>query len=606
MESKIDLKNIALETIHRLRENFEIPEDIFDLKEECSHHIIESSLRTAINQEANMLRLRLSISVMGQTKDNKEFPVKGDFCYDYHFKVKQLKKFAKLENEELVLDNEMMRILSSIAYSTSRGFIMTETDKTGILPCVILPIIEPANLLNDLDDNLIKMSNFHFLKASWPSIYREANEAESLAITSPKACTIICRSAMEKAVHWLYANDADLEMPYDEKLASLIHAQCFMNILKPSMFREINLIRKIGNNAAHGNSIKSEESLVAIKNLFRFLSFLAIYYAEDEPEIPAFEEALIPTGKEADLKMKKLLELEQKLLADNEKLRAERKELEQRAEDVEGIKNLLAKQEQEIKERKVERKEVVDEEVVLPQLVSESQTRKLYIDQSLKESGWTNLRNGYELEFEVKGMPLSTNKSGIGYADYVLWGDNGKPIAVIEAKKTLHDARKGQHQAKLYADCLEKMFGQRPIIYFTNGFDTHIWDDCFYPDRETSGFYSKDELQRAIDRRDYRLDIRDFKVNEDISGRYYQLEAVKRIAERFAKTDSEGQLTGGSRKALLVMATGSGKTRTAVSVVDMLTKCRWAKRVLFLADRNALVTQAKRNFGEPITKHDLH
>lgn len=192
-------------------------------------------------------------------------------------------------------------------------------------------------------------------------------------------------------------------------------------------------------------------------------------------------------------------------------------------------------------------------------------------------------------------MPLSTNRSGIGYADYVLWGNNGLPLAVIEAKRTMADAHKGQHQAELYANCLEQMTGQRPVIFYTNGFETYLWDDTFYPERRVYGFYTKEELQLLIHRRDTRKDVRNFKVNTAITNREYQLEAIKRVGEALV-TEHKYTLKGKNRKALLVMATGTGKTRVSVSLVDMLTKCNWAKRVLFLADRNALVTQAKKTF----------
>ena len=230
-------------------------------------------------------------------------------------------------------------------------------------------------------------------------------------------------------------------------------------------------------------------------------------------------------------------------------------------------------------------------------MISEEATRKIYIDLLLKEAGWDNLREGREIEFEVSGMPKSTNPTGIGYVDYVLWGNDGLPLAVVEAKRTMVDAHKGKHQAELYADCLEKMTKQRPVIFYTNGFDSYIWNDTFYSEREISGFYTKDELQLLIDRRNSRKDIRNFTVNAAIAGRPYQLEAIQRVAETLVTTYSQ-QLKGLSRKALLVMATGSGKTRISAAIVDMLTKSNWVKRVLFLADRNALVTQAKNAFKE--------
>ena len=221
----------------------------------------------------------------------------------------------------------------------------------------------------------------------------------------------------------------------------------------------------------------------------------------------------------------------------------------------------------------------------------------LFIDVLLKEAGWDNLTEGRELEFEVQGMPLSTNPSGKGYVDYVLWGKDGKPLAVVEAKKTLVTPSAGKQQAKLYADCLQTMYGQRPVLFYSNGFETYLWDEQFYPERPVQGFYTQDELQLLVDRRRSRLDLRNYAVNKDIAGRYYQLEAIKRIGENYCTT-LNGQLRGTNREALLVMATGSGKTRTAAAIVDMLSKTNWAKRILFLADRNALVTQAKKAFNE--------
>src|SRR5690606_20323157 len=286
-----------------------------------------------------------------------------------------------------------------------------------------------------------------------------------------------------------------------------------------------------------------------------------------------------------------------------EKLLSEKKiQLEKTLElqkENELLKLQLDKQQQLVKERKQERQIDVDFEEVIPILNSETDTRKLFIDVLLKEAGWDNLKLHRDLEYKVIGMPVSVNPSGIGYVDYVLWDDNGMPLAVIEAKKTLHDSKKGKHQAVLYANCLEQMTSQRPIIFYTNGFETHVWDDLFYPERKVSGFYTKDELQYIIERRNTRKDLRQFQVNRDIAGRPYQLEAIKRVAEALVVTN-QNQLKGKNREALLVMATGSGKTRVSAAIVDMLTKSHWAKRVLFLADRNALVTQAKNAFKEHV------
>ncbi|MBT8252538.1 MAG: DEAD/DEAH box helicase family protein, partial [Bacteroidia bacterium] len=442
------------------------------------------------------------------------------------------------------------------------------------------------------------MSNFQFLHKQWPAIFKEAKEAEQLTLTSPKASALIARSALEKAVQWLYDNDVDLEWPYDTKLSSLIHEQCFREIIKPSMFREINLIRLNGNAGAHGKSISHDQSIASIKNLFRFLSFLGLYYSEEDIDIPTFTMGLIPDGNEHKATLKELQSIERQLDQRREKEQLERKKLEEQASEIELLKKQLEAQQIANKQRRVKREKAKDPDKAIPILIPESVTRKLYIDVLLKEAGWENLTDGKDLEYEVTGMPLSTNPSGIGYVDYVLWGTDGKPLAVVEAKKTMAEARKGRHQAELYADCLEQMHAQRPIIFYTNGFETFIWDDTFYTDREIQGFYTQNELQLLVDRRTTRKDPRNFKVNTDIAGRDYQLEAIKRVAENLVVDTAEGKLRGARRESLLVMATGSGKTRVATAIVDMLTKCNWAKRVLFLADRNALVTQAKNAFRE--------
>ncbi|MEN8134461.1 MAG: DEAD/DEAH box helicase family protein [Thermodesulfobacteriota bacterium] len=443
------------------------------------------------------------------------------------------------------------------------------------------------------------MSNFQFLQAGWPQLFKDAREAEKLALVSPKACAILCRSALENAVNWLYDNDSDLATPYDTRLSSLMHQQCFKDILQPSIFREINVVRLVGNNAAHGKRVNRNETLISVKNLYRFFTFLVTVYSESPvPQISPFNESSIPDGKEADKSRQELLKLAEKLDRQKEQARSEREQLAEQASQIKELKEKLAAQKQQVKERKDARKKTVATEQAIPLLISEQATRKLYIDLSLKESGWDNLREGRELEYEVRGMPKSTNPSGLGYADYVLWGDDGLPLAVIEAKKTMVDAHKGRHQAELYADCLEEMHGQRPLIFYTNGFDTYLWDDRFYTAREVHGYYSKDELQLNIDRRLTRQDLRNFMVNTEIAGRPYQLEAIQRVAENLVTTGPDGKLKGSARQSLLVMATGSGKTRVSAAIVDMLTKCDWAKRVLFLADRNALVTQAKNAFSE--------
>ncbi|MEY3787457.1 MAG: hypothetical protein RLZ75_1664, partial [Pseudomonadota bacterium] len=443
------------------------------------------------------------------------------------------------------------------------------------------------------------MSNFNFIKTDFPALYADAVEAEKLTFVSPTSTAVFCRSTFENAVNWLYDHDAKLIRPWRSDLSTLMHEPSFSELFNRAFFAELNLIRKTGNAAAHGTNISEQDALACLQYLFRFLRFLAIYYGKKTPESQVFDEALIPkvqavaTERPQDLQQL-IAELDHK----NKAFRAAEQTQSRLAKENSALKAQLEQQRADIAARRAKREKSVDVTVAIPLLVSEAETRRRYIDLSLKECGWNVLRQGRELEYEVTGMPLSTNPSGLGYVDYVLWGDNGLPLAVVEAKKTMVSPKKGKHQAELYADCLETMHGQRPIIFYTNGFETYLWDDLFSPERDVQGFYSKDELQLLIDRRLSRTDLRDFKVNKAIAGRAYQLEAIARVAENSVSLNRQGELRGRARESLLVMATGSGKTRTASAIVDMLIKCNWAKRVLFLADRNALVRQAKNEFKE--------
>ena len=214
--------------------------------------------------------------------------------------------------------------------------------------------------------------------------------------------------------------------------------------------------------------------------------------------------------------------------------------------------------------------------------LSEYKTRKIYIDTMLTDAGWTEGKDWLN-EVELPGMP---NKSEVGYADYVLYGDDGRPLAVIEAKRTCVDVSKARQQAKLYADLLEKKYHRRPVIFLTNGFETHIIDNL-YPERKCAAIYSKRDLEKLFNLQTMRTSLKNVMVDRNIAGRYYQEGAIKATCDAFARS---------RRKALLVMATGSGKTRTVIALCDVLLQHGWVKNILFLADRNSLVTQAKRSF----------
>ena len=240
------------------------------------------------------------------------------------------------------------------------------------------------------------------------------------------------------------------------------------------------------------------------------------------------------------------------------------------------------------------RKETLDDPqpVVLPResLASEAVTRRYLIDYMLEEAGWEILEEKGKvlggkacIEVEVDGMPTASRK---GYADYVLFSRGGKPLAVIEAKATSRAITEGRHQATLYADCLEKRYGVRPVIYYTNGFTTKVIDGMGYPDRDVISFHAMDDLERLIQKRG-RAEIKDVTIKEEITDRPYQQTAIKRIVEWF---------NAKHRRGLLVLATGTGKTRVSISLCDILMRNDWVKNVLFLADRTALVGQAHKNY----------
>ncbi len=423
------------------------------------------------------------------------------------------------------------------------------------------------------------MSNFTFLSTDWPDLYETAREAEQNVNSAPRTSCFYARRSLERAVKWLYANDSYLKQPYADNLAALIHEPTFRENLEPCLFPKILTIQNIGNLAVHSDKpISSSDSLHTLKELFHVLYWLARSYSPSAESIgkPLFDITRIPQKDSAvaDRNAEQLAKLQAEQSDKDVRLAAKDAELARTIEEIAALKARI----QEYKERNSQTPDDHD--------YSEAETRDYFIDLLLKESGW-DLKAADVLEYPVTGMP---NDKGEGFVDYVLWGDDGLPLAVVEAKRTRKDSRIGQQQAKLYADCLERMKGQRPLIFFTNGYETWLWDDLNYPPRKVSGFYKKDELQLLINRRTSIKDITSATINKAIVERYYQHEAIRRTAEDFQRRKL--------RKALLVMATGTGKTRTVIALIELLQKCNWIKRVLFLADRNALLTQAGNAFKE--------
>ena len=411
------------------------------------------------------------------------------------------------------------------------------------------------------------MSNFDFiLKNEIFRTFAEASvEAEKSIAVANVSCTILCRRALELAVKWIYANDRELVLPYQNNLSSLVYDINFKSMINEKVFNGMTYIIKLGNFSVHSNKkVTRKEAVLCLKYLFDFMDWIAYYYDSNYIETK-FDEGKLPAESSANLKKEEREELENKLVEKDEKIEKILKENEE-------LREKLTKQRT---SKKIAYNFKVSD-------ISEFETRKQFIDLDLKIAGWdsTNIRE----EVEVKGMP---NTQEIGHVDYVLYGENGKPLAVIEAKRTSKDAKIGQQQAKLYADCLEKEYAQRPIIYYTNGKEIYMWDDISYPERKVSGYYTQDELQLLIKRRNSKENLEHIYIANNIANRPYQLEAVKKVCESFEQKH---------RRALVVMATGTGKTRTAISLVDVLTSKNWVQNVLFLADRTELVKQAEKNF----------
>ena len=412
------------------------------------------------------------------------------------------------------------------------------------------------------------MSNFEFLKQNqiFNNFSESCIEAEKGIGVNTTICSILCRRALELAVKWLYANDNDLKIPYQNNLSALVHDITFKNIIDEKLLKQIEYIIKLGNYAVHNNKkISREEAVLSLRYLYNFMQWIAYCYSENFEE-KEFDESILPHNCIMYNSVAEEYSLFNNLEMKDIKIEELRKRNKEQRE------KLTQTRENKKKNYKFEIKDI-----------SEDETRKKYIDLELKLAGWdfdTNITK----EFELSGMP---NNKKEGYADYVLFGKNGLPLAVVEAKRTSVDPRVGQNQAKLYADCIENEYHQRPVIYYTNGLEIYMWDDRNYPPRKVAGFYTQDELQLLVNRRKSRQSLEHVFVQDKITNREYQLEAIKSVCETFEE---------GHRKALIVMATGTGKTRTAISIVDVLTDKEWVKNVLFLADRTVLVKQAKNNF----------
>ena len=404
------------------------------------------------------------------------------------------------------------------------------------------------------------MTNFDYLKneSKFKSFADVAVAAEKIIYIDIEASVINCRRAMEFAIKWMYSVDKSLVMPYQDNLHSLMSTEEFHDLVDDDLWTRMDLIRKIGNRAAHtGKKISLDEATLCLYNLYLFLDYIAYCYADNYTE-GSFDKALLEQHKE-------------KPLVENDEI-----------PDVD-LKALIAENQALKDELTARRTEQQPTYIPKPLDLSEYETRKIYIDSMLNDAGWEEGKDWIN-EVEIYGMP---NKSGVGKVDYVLYDDAHRPLAIIEAKKTCKDVASGRQQAKIYADLLENKYHRRPVIFLSNGFETKIIDNQ-YPERKVSVIYSKRDLEKLFNLHALRTSLKNVAVDKNIAGRYYQEAAIKAICDSF---DLKNR-----RKALLVMATGSGKTRTVIALCKVLLEAGWIKNILFLADRNTLVTQAKRNF----------
>lgn len=410
-------------------------------------------------------------------------------------------------------------------------------------------------------------TNFDYLKTEpkFSAFADVAISAEKIILLDPEASILNSRRAMEFAIKWMYSVDSELEMPYQDNLQSLLNAEDYRALVGADLWKRMDYIRRSGNNVAHsGRKLGRDEAMLCLENLSVFLDYIAYCYSDHYEEHP-FDKTIITSRLDK---------------AKQNKLEENRKQLEQQELSLKKLMEENASLREELSARREEKQPTY---VPKPLDLSEYETRKLYIDAMLTDAGWREGVNWIN-EVELPGMP---NKSEVGYADYVLYDDAHKPLAVIEVKRTCVDVAKGRQQAKLYADLLEDKYKRRPVIFLTNGFETHIIDGQ-YPERKCATIYSKRDLEKWFNLRSMRTSLRNVVIDKKIANRYYQEAAIKAVCAAFGEKNR--------RKALLVMATGSGKTRTVIALCDVLLKAGWIKNILFLADRNSLVTQAKRNF----------
>jgi type I restriction enzyme R subunit len=429
----------------------------------------------------------------------------------------------------------------------------------------------------------MQSQNFEQLRPYWPELAELAGHAEKYIFDDPQSALVKLRCFAEILVGVIY-REYQLPSQATDKFVDRLQATVFVSSVDSAILELLHTIRKIGNSAVHEGKTPKGDILWLLKEVHTLSYWLLLTTKKiEKSDVKQFKS---PIKTALVLTPTKDPEHQERLKQALTELDAAKTAEEIAVRENARLKHKLSQVEQaEFKQASDVAKSSLE--------LNEAETRRRLIDTELHSRGWhIDLVYGKNTEQvsreeEVDGQPTAT---GIGYSDYVLWDDNGKPLAVIEAKRTRESAEKGRHQATLYADSLEKKYGQRPIVFYTNGYDIYICDDAQgYSPRKLYSYYSKESLQYLIRQRSERKSLLKTEIKTEIAGRDYQIEAITRICEQFEKK---------RRKALVVQATGTGKTRVSIALTKRMIDAGWAKRVLFLCDRKELRKQAGKAYNE--------
>jgi type I restriction enzyme R subunit len=428
----------------------------------------------------------------------------------------------------------------------------------------------------------MKSENFEFLRPENELLANLGGLAEAVLHIDPGSALTRLRSFAEELTKGIYKEERLPRMP-QSSFYELVRNSVFEDCVSKSLIHQINFLRIQGNDTAHGAEGDIRNAQIALGTAHQLACYIALkYYGKKSEDFSTLKDIKDPTA-ELNKLQKSVSTYQKELNKQQEELQRVIDELER--ERTKNIEKLEAPAKPDQQKRKQQSQQVADS-----LQWNEAKTRTMLIDAMLLQAGW-DIGNSEQVgqEFEVV---FPNNPSGKGYVDYVLWGDNGQPLAVIEAKKSGNtNLQAGREQARLYADSFELMGYQRPVIFYTNGYETFIWDDHQYNTyRPVYGFYSKDSLDYLIYQRHYRAaELETFNPDLTIADRPYQIEAIKTVAKHFQDQ---------RRKALIIQATGTGKTRVAIALAELLLRTGWGKRVLFLCDRKELRVQADEAFKQ--------